>query len=191
MKSRILLSVIIVFSTFSSYAQSDSASSKAHYFYSIHTGGLFGKKNKGSTFTASFIQGIRYKNVSFGVGVGYDAYLDWRTLPMFGSLNFDFDRVKSNAIFIQLNAGYSKAWNPVTGNEQFIYDAKWGRYIHPVIGYRIHTPKFSLYLTTGYKLQRINYEQTPTWWIGRNSANKVTVERDIERLTVQLGFGFR
>ncbi len=191
MKSRIFLSFIIIFSSFSISAQPDSSFSKTSYFNSFHSGSLFGKKGNGSSLSISTIHGICNRKVAFGIGIGYDAYLEWRTVPLFGSFGYNFAWHKENSFFLQMNAGYSKAWNPVTDNEQFIYDAKGGRYIHPVIGYRIHTRKFSLYLTTGYKLQRINYEQTPTWWIGRNSANKVTVERDIERLTVQLGFGFR
>lgn len=188
MKSRILLSLIIVFSSFSVSAQPDSSFSKATYFNSIHAGGLLGKKGNGSSLTASIIQGIRNKNFAFGIGIGYDAYLEWRTLPVFGSLSYDFAGFRENAFFIQLNAGYSKAWNPLADNDQIVYDGKGGRYIHPLLGYRIHTDKFSLYLTAGYKLQRITYE-TPKWIWGFPT-NKVTIERDIERLSVQLGFGF-
>lgn len=189
MKSRILLSFIIVFFIFSVSAQPDSSFSKATYFNSIHAGGLLGKKGNGSSLTASTIHGIRNKNFAFGIGIGYDAYLEWRTLPVFGSLSYDFAGFRENAFFMQLNVGYSKAWNPLADDDQFVYDKKGGSYIHPLLGYRIHSHKFSLYLTAGYKLQRIAYEQTPKWWIWGYPANKVTVERDMERLSVQLGFG--
>lgn len=189
MKGRIFL-IFIIFGSFSISAQPDSSASKTSYFNSFHSGSLLGKKGNGSSLSVSTIHGLSNRKVAYGIGIGYDAYLEWRTLPIFGSFAYNFTGNKEKTFFLQLNAGYSKAWNPVTENEQFIYHAKGGRFMHPVIGYRIYTRKFSLFLTTGYKLQRIHYEQTPTWWIGTNSGNKITVERDMERLTVQLGFGF-
>ena len=192
MKSRILrlLAFIVVFGTFSVSAQPDSSFSKVTYFNSIHAGGLLGKKGNGSSLTASLIHGVRYKNSSFGIGIGYDAYRDWRTMPLFGSVSYDFARIRNNAFFIQLNAGHSKAWNPLEDQEQFVYDEPGGRFIHPLLGYRIHTQKFSLYMTAGYKLQRLAYEQTPRWALWGYSGHRVTIEHDIERLSVQLGFGF-
>ena len=193
MKSRILilLAFIVVFGTFSVSAQPDSSFSKVTYFNSIHVGGLLGKKGNGSSLTASLIQGVRYKNFSFGIGIGYDAYRDWRTLPLFGSVSYDFARIRNNAFFIQLNAGLSKVWNPLEDDDQFVLDDKAGRFIHPLVGYRIQSQKFSLYMTAGYKLQHLAYEHRLRWLTWGYAANKVTIEQDIERLSVQLGFGFR
>lgn len=189
MKSKISCWLILFFVSCSVLAQSDSTFSKATYFNSVHAGGLLGKKGHGSSLTASTIHGIRIKRISLGIGAGYDAYLEWRTLPVFGSVGYDFLPLRQNAFFLQFNAGYSKAWNPHSNDDQYIFDEEGGTFIHPLVGYRIHSNKFSLHLTAGYKFQNMVYEQTPRWWAWPGS--KATVERDIERISIQLGFGFR
>jgi hypothetical protein len=189
MRNNLLLLAFLVGSSFSVFAQPDSTASKISYFNSFHAGGLFGKKGSGSGESFSTIHGIRFKRFAFGIGVGYDAYQEWRTLPVFASVTYDFLKLRDNAFFIQINAGYSKAWYPLEEEDQFTYDRKRGPCAHPLIGYRIHSNKFDLYLTAGYKFQGINYLQTPRWW-NWAPGSKITVGRDIERISIQLGFGF-
>lgn len=189
MKNRILFVLIVLSPAVS--AQSDSSfSKKPTYFYTVHAGGLLAKKGNGSSLTTSTIHGIRYKNLAFGIGLGYDAYLEWRALPVFGSVSYDFAHIRRNTFFVQMNAGYSQAWNPLSDDDQFIFDERGGMVIHPLVGYRISSDKFSVYLTAGYKFQRIEYEQTPRWWIWGYPGSKTTVVRDIERISIQIGFGY-
>ena len=138
----------------------------------------------------STIHGIRHKRFALGIGLGYDVYQEWRTLPLFGSLAYDFFRYRGNSFFIQLNGGYSKAWYSLADEDQFTYKEKGGIFLHPLVGYRIYTPKIDVYLTAGYKFQRLTYDQTPKWWAWGYPRNKITVDRDIERLSIQIGLGF-
>lgn len=188
MHSRVLLAFSVLFISASSAAQPDSTVSSPHYFLSVHAGGLFGKKGNGSSLTTAVVQGVRYQRFALGAGIGYDAYQDWQTLPMFGSLSYDILKKRKNIFFLQLHAGYSKAWNPFTNEQQISSGLEAGRLFHPQIGYRLTSGKLNVSLSVGYKFQRLKYESTPMWW---GWGTKTTVKRDIERLSFQLGIGFR
>ncbi|MEX2230512.1 MAG: hypothetical protein WD824_00010 [Cyclobacteriaceae bacterium] len=190
MKSRVFLVISIFFVSFCAVGQADSLDSKPSYFLSIYSGGLLGKKGKGSAMTVSLIQGVRHKRFAFGAGIGYDAYTEWRTFPIFGSVAFDLSKGR-NRWFIQFNAGYSKAWNPTRPEAALRYDDKGGSIFHPLLGYRIQNGNMVLYLTAGYRFQRLTSEWTERFWGWGNSPNKFTERRDIERLSVQIGFGLR
>lgn len=170
------------------FGQSESAHSKASYFFSVHSGGLLGGGGQSSSFTTSLIQGLRVKKFAFGVGLGYDAVAEWRTLPVFASLRSDFAKVRQHNFYFQLDGGYAKAWLPDIDESQFRFREKGGIFFHPQVGYRINAEKVRVYLSAGYKIQRIKYEQTPNWgWGNANSTYYIT--RDIERVSVQIGFG--
>ena len=188
MKNRVLLILILVFLSFLATGQSDSSFSRPSYFVSIHAGGLLGKKGNGSSLSSALLSGVRYKHFALGAGIGYDVYNEWRTMPVFGSLGYDFARRAGNPFFVQVNAGYSRGWNPITDEDEFIYETNGGMYFHPLVGYRIRNGRMSAYVTVGYKFQRLSYEQTPRWW--GSWIHKTTVQRDIERLSVQIGLGF-
>lgn len=188
MQSRVLLAFAVSFICISSAAQSDSAVSRSHYFLSVYAGGLLGKKGNGASLTTALVQGVRYQRFALGAGIGYDAYQDWQTLPVFGSLSCDLLKRGNNIFFVQLHAGYSKAWNPFTNEQQISSGLEAGRLFHPLIGYRLASAKLNVSLSVGYKFQRLKYEPTPMWW---DWGNKVTVKRDIERLSIQMGIGFR
>jgi hypothetical protein len=189
MSYRVAGSFVLLTFSFSVAAQPASSSLRPVYFNSIEVGGLLAKKGDGTSLAASMIHGLRIKNLSVGLGIGYDAYPEWRTLPVFGSVGYDFARVKKNKLFLQLNGGRSKNWNPQPDDSAFIYADEGGWIVHPVVGYRISSESFSLYLTAGYKFQKIQYGQSNRWW--NNNGIKTTVERNIERISIQLGFGFR
>jgi hypothetical protein len=182
MKIKAFLITAILLVSFSAVAESDTTKSKLPYLISIHCGGLLGKKGNGSGLTASFINGFSFKRFAFGVGIGYDSYTEWRTFPMFGSIGYDIAKADNKAFYFQINAGYSKAWNPVWDADQFNYKDRGGVLFHPLVGYRFRNGNASLYVTVGYKFQRLNYGY-PT--------NEVTVQHDIERLSVQIGFGIQ
>jgi hypothetical protein len=178
-----------VTASLNSIAQPDSVLVKPVYFYSFHTGGLFAKENAPS-LSVSTIHGMRHKRIAVGLGIGYDAYTEWRSMPVFASLSYDLSaNAKPNAFFIQLNAGLSKAWVPDMETGGFNFKEKGGTMVHPLLGYRIRTEKFSLYFTGGYKFQILEYEQSPNWWIWGYTSSKTTVNRKVERLSIQIGFG--
>jgi hypothetical protein len=189
MKSSAIVIPVILFLSHPLFPQSDSTFSGLSYFLSVHSGGLFGKKGNSSSLSTSAIQGIRYDRLALGVGVGYDAYMEWRTLPVFVSVGYDLFSRRAGAYFLQMNTGYSRAWNPLANENQFTYSEEGGFFVHPVLGYRSQHDKFSLYFTAGYKFQDLTYEQTPNWWVWGHPAGKVTVDREVQRLSVQIGIG--
>jgi len=190
MKSRFFLILSIIPFSISALAQSDSILSKTSYFISIHAGGLLAEKGNGSSLSVALLQGVRHQRLAFGIGIGYDAYTEWRTLPLFGSLSYDFAQCGGHAFFVQVNGGYSKAWNPVVGETQFKYKQENGNFFHPLMGFRIRSESLRVYFTAGYKFQRLAYQQTPTSWIWGYPASSVTTQRDMERISVQIGVGF-
>jgi hypothetical protein len=189
MTSRIISALALLCSSFTLAAEPDSLS-RIHYFYSIHSGILTGSKGNGSTITASLLQGVRYKSFAVGAGLGYNTYLEWQTLPLFMFASADFARGRHGAFFVQCGAGYSKAWNLPVDAETFASNLEGRHYIHPLIGYRIKKDKLRLYLSAGYMFQRILYEQPSSSW-GWGPQNKTAVERDMQRVSVQIGLGFR
>ena len=186
MKERALPVFLVVLISFSATAQSDSSFSKSSWFLSIHSGALLGNKGNGSSLSATVIQGVRYDRFSLGVGLGYDAYNEWRTLPVFVGLGYEFIKRGERSFFFQINTGYSKAWNPSSPLEQFFYSSEDGFFYHPFLGYSLKQEKITLYVTAGYKFQRLNYRRTSQWW---GAAPVAKVEQDIERLSVQIGIG--
>lgn len=181
------LPAFILFSV-SAASQSEPVLPRAPYFFSLHSGGLLGGEGQGSSFTTSLIQGVRVKKFALGIGLGHDAVAEWLTLPVWASVRFDFARVGPHDFYLQLDGGYAKAWLPSIDETQYRYNEKGGPFFHPQVGYRINSEKLKVYLSAGYKIQRIKYEQTANWGWG-GVTNKYYITRDIERVSLQIGFG--
>ncbi len=189
MRSRAVLFLLMGCACFSTAAQSDTTGSKADWFISLHSGILTGTTGRGSSVTTALVQGVRYHTFSIGVGVGYDGYLNWQVLPVFASLGWDFAERKDHAWFVQVSTGYSKAWNAFEEQQQLYFRDEGGFFYHPAIGYRLHQGKLTIYLTAGYKLQRLHYKVAPRWSGWGGAGLRSSVEQDMERLSIQMGIG--
>lgn len=189
MRNRVVFASIVFLISFSAAGQSDSTLSEISYFMSMHSGALLGKKGDGTSLTASTVHGVRYKRLRLGVGIGYDAYNEWRTLPVFASGGYDLISKREAALYVQFNTGYSRAWNPFKDEGQFIYEEEGGVFFHPLVGLRLGDGKMKMYCSAGYRIQNLTYEQTPRWMSGVR--RKITVDRHMERLSVQIGIGLR
>ena len=177
------LVLLLLLASVAAQAQSDSSAGKASWFFIVHSGVLLGKKGYGTSATVSAMQAIRYERFAFGVGVGYDAYYDWNTLPLFAGASYDLSKSKKRSMFVQMNTGYSTAWNPAADGVQIDYAEDGGFFHHPFVGYRVKHGKVSIHFTAGYKWQRL------TWsWLYPQS--KTTIQRDIRRMSVQMGIAF-
>ena len=170
------------------FAQADStlkARGPIIYWNNFLAGGLVGEDGKGASFTFSTTHGIRYRRWTTGFGVGYDVYSDWNTLPLFVSLGADLHDTGRYACYLQLNAGYAAAaWIP--GREDYMpdIDTNGGAMINPMIGFAMKADHYRIYLAAGYKFQRNSYD----YWIIYPS-NGFSLQKDIERIVIQLGFG--
>jgi hypothetical protein len=191
MKTKILLSALTLILPSLLSAQNDSLPSPTNslgYFNQFFSGGLLGKSGTGGSLSASTVHGVRYKKLSIGAGLGYDSYGIWRAMPVVASVGYDLHDSGLNRVFLQLNYGHAWTSNIGAQNSGYIYTSSGGRVINPMVGYRVASGKWRMYLMAGYKFQRINYTQTYKWrtWTG----DRMTVEQDMERLSVQLGVGW-
>ncbi len=197
MRTRSVLAFILIcFSCQKLVAQSDSSSIKKKqviYFNNFLAGGLLSRSEQGSGLTLSTTHGVRINRLALGVGVGFDSYLDWKTNPVFGSISCDFGKVDQNAFFIQFNAGYSNAWEIKKDDWQSNYNVSGGKMISSIIGYRITAKQFSLYISAGHKFQQVrsSFGSTPPWSSYRGPESNVSIEENINRMVVQIGFGLR
>lgn len=189
MRSKTLLSFSIfsVLCSYSLIAQRDTTQSKFHYFFCLQTGGAFGKNGHGGSLTNALIQGVRYERITFGVGVGYDVYTDWQVVPLFASVSFDVLRHGAGAAYVQMNGGYSDAWSSTLRDSPLFFIEKRNPYLNPLVGYRLAAGKMNVYLSAGYKFQRVTYGWTAGW----SQPVTTRIERSIERVVVRLGVGFR
>ena len=179
-------------------AQTDSlgrVGSKVRYWNNFLLGGLQGG-HKETSFSFTTTHGVRLGRLAVGLGAGLDAYGDWKVFPMFASASFDFARIKNDAFFIQMNGGYGRAI--YTGEERATManvDNGGGKMLNPMLGYRFKADRFRIYLAAGYKFQRntysynynIVYDFAPG---GPYDFPRYTVQEDMQRFVVQLGFGW-
>ncbi len=172
------------------------------YFLSLQTGSLIGCKDcsdgKGVSSTVSFLNGVILgEKFRAGVGVGFDSYMGWQTAPAFASVSWDiFGNRNRDALFIQLNYGFSKAWRQKSFEGYGFKNAEAGRMFSPQIGYRIKYHDLKLSLAVGAKLQRVfTFYEYPTWnWVaGEYQPGKSysTVKQDMSRLMITIAVGWR
>jgi hypothetical protein len=171
------------------HAKSDTIVTRQHritYCNYISSGALFANKDEGISFSVSTVHGIRSNNFFAGLGIGYDAYPEWRVVPLTANIGYGFSTQQSVNLFIQLQGGYSLARNvPMNDFQLLRFDSKGGAMLSGSLGYRIKKENISLYLMAGYKFQRLDYEYG-NWW---SPDLHTSVKREIERITVQIGFG--
>lgn len=195
MRIRCLPIIILVLAFNQLCAQADSAHvvKRIGYFNNFLSGGLLGEKGKGTSLTFATTHGTRLKELSLGLGLGYDAYVNWRVIPAFVSISYDIAKVKNNRIFLNCNTGYAiaKAVRNFSQFNQLDYtDVKGGVMLNPMLGYRIETGPYSLYFSTGYKWQRNKYDVVDSSWIWGFPQSKTSVREEISRVVIQLGFGW-
>lgn len=172
------------------------------YFLSLQTGALVGcsscSDGKDVSFTFSFVNGITIgEKIRAGIGLGFDSYVGWQTLPAFTSLSWDvFGNKDRNALFIQFTYGISKGWNQKSYQGYGFERAEGGRMFAPQLGYRMKYRDLNLSLAVGAKLQRVfSFYEYPTgnWVNGENQpgTSKSTIKQDMSRLMITMAVGWR
>jgi hypothetical protein len=176
------------------------------YFFNVQMGSLIGCNNCGNgrdvTFTTATTHGVTIgKKLRTGLGIGFDSYANWQTLPVFGSVSFDLiGNKKSNAVFVQLNYGWAHPWF-VRNNLYNYYTSDpyggiaGGRMINPSIGYRLKYHEMKLSIGVGYKYQRIFYKSEPYYacpaCLYQAPQNALDVTQEMNRLQVIMSVGWR
>lgn len=176
------------------------------YFFNVQAGSLIGcndcGKGRDVTFSVATTHGVTVgKKLRGGLGVGFDSYANWQTLPVFASLSLDLigNRDK-NALFIQLNYGWAHPWF-VRNNLYNYYTSDpyhgvyGGRMVNPSIGYRLKYHDLKLSFGVGYKYQRIFYRSDPGYcaWCDfyHTSYQNFDITQEINRLQLMMSVGWR
>lgn len=174
------------------------------YFFRLQTGALIGcndcSEKKEISFTTSMVHGLTLRNkLRVGVGVGFDSYANWQTLPVFGSLSWDLltDR-NDNALFIQFDHGWAKSWPSITTRAYGYKGADGGRTYGLNLGYRIKYHDLRVSFALGLKAQNVlSYYEYPTYYIsitGRqvegNPSTQV-IEEELRRFQLTMAIGWK
>jgi len=177
---------------------------KIEYFFNVQSGMLVGcndcGKSKDYTFSATSIHGITIgQKLRAGLGLGFDSYQNWQTLPLFAVASWDLIGNKNkNAVYLQLAYGWAHPW--------FIHDGIYatygadpfssingGKMINPQIGYRLRYYNLKLSAAIGYKLQRITYTKPgygycPACDFPQSSVDDVTQDMNRVQLVMSVGW---
>jgi hypothetical protein len=182
-----LILVIILSATINVSAEAIDDSVKIRYFNRFLSGALMGKREYGNAFSFSTSHGVRIGRLAAGLEVAYDKYTRWSTVPLSAVVLFDALRIKNVTTYVSVAGGFSLA-RKEQEDEYMDTDVTSAPTIYPALGIRLSSGNWNLYLQAGYKWQRINYTQSPKFFIDppRNE-----IEEDIERLCIQIGIGWR
>jgi len=172
------------------------------YFFTIQSGALIGCKDcsfkREVSLSASTIHGVTIgKKLRIGAGIGFDTYQNWQTMPLFGSVSWDlFGHRNKNAVFVQFNYGWAKAWASGLAYNYF-QNIEGGRIVSTLAGYRIKYHDLRLSFGIGYKYQSVAASyQYPRYYydyIGRfaGDANSYRLQESMNRLSLTMIFGWK
>lgn len=177
---------------------------KIEYFFNVQSGTMIGcddcDHSKEITFTTSTTHGIIIgRKLRTGIGIGFDSYNEWTTLPIFGSLSWDLLGSKNtHALFIEANYGWSKPWIKKSEWIAGSTSVDGGAMASALVGYRVKYHDVKISLAIGTKSQRLyRYYEYPTFYyrpdgvLVEGSPNKTTVKEDLNRLMISLAIGWK
>jgi len=187
------------------WKEADSSKS-IEFFFNIQSGALIGcndcDKGKEFTFSTATVQGVTIGNkFRAGMGIGFDSYQNWQTLPLYGMVSWDLIGNKTkNALFVQMNYGWAHPWFVRDGfysnySSDPFSNVNGGRMLNPQIGYRISYYNLKLSLVAGYKFQSINYNKPSYYYcpacdfFPQQSFDEVT--QDMNRVQLMMSVGWK
>ncbi len=190
--------------------QEETQSSKSvEYFFNIQTGSLIGcndcGKGKEFTFSAATVHGVTIgKKLRAGIGLGFDSYQNWQTLPLYGTVSWDLIGNKNkNALFLQMAYGWAHPWFVrdgayATNTSDPFSGVSGGRMINPQIGYRVNYYNLKLSIAMGYKFQRIRYTNVYYQYLNCPMCDYYTTQisttditQDMNRVQLMMSVGWK
>jgi hypothetical protein len=172
--------------------QPEDKVSSIFYFNQFNSGGLISKKKNPVAVSARTIHGVGFRNWRLGVGISFDNYGSWQLFPVVGIMSYDFAAVRANRFYFQVAYGPTLVRHVDSANDNVAIHEGGGTMGQPLIGYRITKDKWTMCLGVGYRFQTIAYAETPRWSRGIiDEVSRNTVERNMQRVYLQLGFGFK
>jgi len=175
---------LIAFSTLNAQKKKD----KIH-FTSINSLGMLNGEIA-STFTMQSINGIQYKKLNAGIGIGIDNY-GYRTLPITFYLKQSFLKGKTHP-FLYSDIGVGKYLKTNDNSEKWPYGLKptsvknsfcgeWGVGIEKSIG-----DGCMFFVSAGYSLKKFAYTQN-IYWLNSPTSNDFHYDYSYNRFVIRMG----
>jgi hypothetical protein len=199
LKFRNLFLVFAILFCFSASGQNHSDSTllsemkvkRVRYFSQYVSGGMVSDNNSGLHFTFTTVQGAQFGRFGIGIGLSYDAYGQWSSVPLLAVCKTEIAKIKNNSVYLQLAGGYGKLWHKETDEEYLSYQPERSNKLEALLGYQISTEKLKVHICGGFRSQELHYSQGPRWWIySYPGTTQTAVTRTINGLVLQLGIGF-
>lgn len=191
---RIIFSVVmlLVIATTASAQKKDTTRFRPYYHGMFLNGAQIGctdcdRDNK-VTVSTYLINGVAFsKRFSTGIGVGFDSYEQWKTMPVFLHLS---QKVigRKNGLSVQLNGGYSFAWMDKQGYELPNFKQQGGLMVHYALTYQYELEKVRLLFSVGMKKQTVSYWYRYEWSSQYDQTKNI---QELNRFVVQVGFGWK
>ncbi|MGC3948763.1 MAG: hypothetical protein QM762_30390 [Chryseolinea sp.] len=165
----------------------------AGYYFDVSIGTLGGCNDcfTGTelTFSTSTTHGVTLgKKTRAGIGIGFDTYFGWQTVPMFGSVSYDLAGTKNtHAVFIQGQYGWSFAWHETLQYELPSKDVQGGTMFGVFAGYRVRYHNLRISILAGFKQQLATTIYERETWIP--SETGVMVPGTPSRTTIETTMG--
>jgi len=176
---------------------------KMEYFFYLQSGALIGcnecSRGKEVSFSGATVHGVKLgRRLRVGGGIGIDAYYNWNSLPVFGSISWDLF-ARKNAFFVLLNYGGTlTSWKYSQFDEYGYKESKGGRMVNPMVGYRITYHDVNISLLAGYKSQKMSsyYEYPSYYWDpirGQLTGDPMTTKmsRELNRFMISMAIGWK
>lgn len=125
-------------------------------FHSINLAGLI-EGQKGSSLSLQSINGVQYKSLFGGIGIGLDLYR-YRTIPLFISLRNEFGKTR-NKFFVFADAGTNFYWKKDDDEKMYYENDKFenGFYGGGGVGYTLNLNQhLSFLLSTEYSHKKLS-----------------------------------
>jgi hypothetical protein len=170
----------------------DSTRFSPHYYGMFLNGAQVGCTNcdldNKVTVSAYLINGVQFsKRFSTGIGVGFDSYEQWKTMPVFLHLS---EKIigRKNGLSVQLNGGYAFAWMDKQEYEMPNFKQQGGLMVHYALAYHYELEKIRLLFSIGMKRQNVSYSYRYDWSPQFNQTKNI---QELNRFVFQIGFGWK
>lgn len=170
----------------------DSTRFRPHYYGMFLNGAQVGCTNcdldNKVTVSAYLINGVQFsKRFSTGIGMGFDSYEQWKTMPVFLHLSQKIVG-KKNGLSVQLNGGYAFAWIDRQEYEMPNFKQQGGLMVHYALAYHYELEKIRLLFSIGLKRQNVSYSYRYDWSPQFNQTKNI---QELNRFVFQVGFGWK
>lgn len=193
-----LISAFVVITLSAAAADSLKTKPRIGYSFALHLGSLMGKQQATSAMGIThWFAWQRFARTRAGVGLGWENYEGWQTVPVSFQLQYDLSARKKNPWFFYGSVGRSWA-RRVPDYRPFNFGGDHGGRVYSFgLGKSIGYEKVELNFRIGQNVQRVAWEEISffqPWFDTRMSdtyANRTYIEMTLRRVAVSVGLRWR